>query len=95
MPSALLIAGIGMMGLRIETQFTEQRLVPVFFWIRRGEKLATVKDRIGPRHKTHGLGLFIHLLATSGQPHMGTRHHNARYRNGADKIERVDILIFR
>ena len=57
----------------------------------RGEQLRAVEDRIGAGEETQRLRLLAHVLAAGRQPHHRSRHGDARHRDGAHEIERIEL----
>ena len=58
--------------------------------VRRGQQLRPVEDRVGAGEETQRLHLVGHVLAPGRQPHHRARHRDARDRDGAHEVERVE-----
>ena len=56
------------------------------------EKLRPVEDRIGAGEEAQRLRLLAHVLAPGGEPHHRLRHGDARDRDGAHELERIELL---
>ena len=64
--------------------------VAVAAGIGRGEQLRPVEDRIGAGEEAQRLRLLAHVLAAGRQPHHRLRHADARDRDGAHELERIE-----
>ena len=65
--------------------------VAVAAGVRRGEQLRPVENRIGAGEKAQRLRLLAHVLAAGREPHHRGRHGDARDRDGAHEIERIEL----
>ena len=64
--------------------------IPVAARIRRGQQLLAVEDRVRAGEEAERLHCVAHLGAPGGQAQVGLRHQQARSRDRAHQVERVE-----
>ena len=70
----------------------KQMLIMIDRRVARSQQLLTIKQRVGAGHETHRLHFVVHFLATGREPNVLGWHQDPRDRDGADEVERVDVL---
>src|SRR5437867_12875052 len=68
---------------RPQSELAEKDRIGIFVWVIRREQRLADENGIGSGKEAQRLRLVAHLRASRRQPHVGTRHHDARQRNGA------------
>jgi hypothetical protein len=75
---------------RGEPGVAQEGQIVLFVGVRRGQELVAVEDRVRAGHQAEHLRLARQRGAACGQAHARARHQDARRRDHADELERVD-----
>ena len=79
---------------RAQAETIHQPPVVIGRRIGRGQELRPVEDRIGAGDEAQSLHLVRHVLAPGREPHHRARHGDARGRDRAHELDRIELLPF-
>ncbi len=86
------VVGVVLAGVDAHAQALQQALVGLHARIAGGQQHVAVEHRVGAGHEAQRLHGVVHGLAAGRQAHHGARHGDARHRDGAHELERIERL---